>query len=131
MRNVIVRLIRRHRLDYAAFESACMEALKETGMRRPAPSRRLPRLLPESSLQRLYEVVDQWGNLQHQTMLRLLLYTAARHTGLPRWFPKRGLPAVLLQFCGYFTLSTEICRKDAKCTIPSGVSQFGRAQWHV
>jgi integrase len=78
VRKVITRLIRRHRLDYAAFETICKAARKETGLRRPGRSRRLPRLLPEASLRRFYDAVDQSGNLQHQIMLRLLLYTAVR-----------------------------------------------------
>ena len=34
----LARLIRRHRLDYAAFEAICKAATKETGLRRPARS---------------------------------------------------------------------------------------------
>jgi len=74
----VARLIRRHRLDYAAFEAICKAARKETGLRRPARSRRLPRLLPEASLRQFYDAVDQGGNLQHQILLRLLFYTALR-----------------------------------------------------
>jgi integrase/recombinase XerD len=51
---------------------------KEAGFRRPPRSRRLPCLLPEETLRRFYEAVDGSGNLQHQIMLRLLLYTAVR-----------------------------------------------------
>ena len=47
VRKAIARLIRRHRLDYAAFETICKAARKETGLRRPGRSRRFPRLLPE------------------------------------------------------------------------------------
>ena len=63
----LARLIRRHRLDHSQFEAA----RKETGLRRPARSRRLPRVLPEQTLRRYYEAVDQDGSLQHQIMLRL------------------------------------------------------------
>lgn len=76
--NHIARLVRRFRLDYHQFETLCKAVRKETGLRRPARSRRLPRLLPEASLRRFYETVDESGNLQHQIMLRLLLYTAVR-----------------------------------------------------
>jgi integrase len=38
----------------------------------------LPPILPESSLKKFYEVIDQAGDLQHQIMLRLLFYTAVR-----------------------------------------------------
>jgi integrase/recombinase XerD len=70
--------IRRHRLDYAAFERICREARKETGLRRPARRRQLPRVLPESTLRAFYEAVDRAGDLKHQIMLRLLFYTAIR-----------------------------------------------------
>jgi integrase len=74
----IARLVRRHRLDYVAFQAICKAVRKEAGLRRPPRCRRLPRLLPEESLRRFYEAVDGSGNLQHQIMLRLLLYTAVR-----------------------------------------------------
>src|SRR5213593_3291709 len=78
VRKTIARLIRRHRLGYSEFEAICKAARKETGLRRPARSRRLPRVLPEQTLRRYYEAVDPGANLQHQIMLRLLFYTAVR-----------------------------------------------------
>jgi integrase len=72
------RLVRRFRLDYRQFEVVCKAVRKETGLQRPARSRRLPRLLPEASLRKFYEAVDESGNLAHQIMLRLLFYTAVR-----------------------------------------------------
>jgi integrase/recombinase XerD len=72
------RLVRRHRLDYAAFTWLCREVRKETGLRRPARRRRLPRLVPDSTLRAFYEAVDRAGDLKHQIMLRLLFYTAVR-----------------------------------------------------
>jgi site-specific recombinase XerD len=74
----LARLIRRHRLDYAAFERLCRDARKETGLRRPARRRRLPRVLQESTLLAFYEAVDRAGDLKHQIMLRLLFYAAVR-----------------------------------------------------
>jgi integrase/recombinase XerD len=74
----IARLVRRSRLDYDGFQAVCKAVRKEAGLRRPPRSRRLPRLLPEASLRKLYEAVDGSGNLQHQIMLRLLFYTAVR-----------------------------------------------------
>jgi integrase len=74
----MARLVRRARLDYGGFRRVCAQLRKEAGLRRPPRSRRLPRLLPESSLRRFYQAIDQAGNLQHQIMLRLLLYTAVR-----------------------------------------------------
>jgi integrase len=75
---LIAQLVRRHRLDYVTFQAVCKAVRKEAGLRRPLRSRRLPRLLPEDSLRKFYEAVDNSGNLQHQIMLRLLFYTAVR-----------------------------------------------------
>lgn len=71
-------LIRRYRLDCAQFDLLCRQVRKEMGLRRPARSRHLPKLLPKTSLRAFYDAVDQGDNLQHQIMLRLLFYTAAR-----------------------------------------------------
>ena len=65
----LARLIRRHRLDYPQFERLCREARKQTGLQRPARRRRLPRLVPESTLRAFYEAVDRAGDLKHQIML--------------------------------------------------------------
>jgi hypothetical protein len=75
---VISNLVRRARLDYEAFRRMCAQVRKVVGLRRPRRSRRLPRILPEASLRRFYQEIDRGGNLQHQIMLRLLLYTAVR-----------------------------------------------------
>src|ERR1022692_3777600 len=72
------RLVRQNRLSYGQFNLICREVRKEMELRRPRRSRRLPNLLPDSSLKAFYETVDKSGNLQHQIMLRLLFYTAVR-----------------------------------------------------
>ena len=74
----ISNLVRRARLDYEAFRRVCGQVRKETGLRRPRRSRRLPRILSDASLRRFYQEIDRGGNLQHQIMLRLLFYTAVR-----------------------------------------------------
>jgi integrase len=74
----IANAVRRARLDYEGFRRVSALVRKELGLRRPPRSRRLPRILPEASLKRFYEVIDQAGDLQHQIMLRLLFYTAVR-----------------------------------------------------
>jgi integrase/recombinase XerD len=75
---VISNLVRRARLDYEAFRRVCAQVRKEIGLRRLRRSRRLPRILPDSSLRKFYQEIDRAGNLQHQIMLRLLFYTAVR-----------------------------------------------------
>jgi integrase len=74
----IANAVRRARLDYEGFRRVSVLVRKELGLRRPPRSRRLPRILPEASLKKFYEVIDQAGDLVHQIMLRLLFYTAVR-----------------------------------------------------
>ncbi len=74
----IVRLVRRARLDYEGFRRVCAQVRRELGLRRPARSRHLPRILPEASLKKFYEAIEQGGILQHEIMLKLLFYTAVR-----------------------------------------------------
>src|SRR5438128_5223633 len=74
----IVRLARRARLDYDAFQDVTRAVRRQLALRRPRRSRTLPHLLPEAILRKFYEAVDESGNLQHQIMLRLLFYTAVR-----------------------------------------------------
>ena len=74
----IVRLVRRARLDYEGLRRVCAAVRKELGLRRPGRSRHLPRILPESSLRAFFETIQAGGNLQHEIMLKLLLYTAVR-----------------------------------------------------
>jgi len=74
----IVRLVRRARLDYRGFCRVCERVRKETELRRPARSRRLPKILSDASLRRFFDVIQRSGNLQHEIMLKLLFYTAVR-----------------------------------------------------
>jgi integrase len=74
----IARLVRRARLDYEGFSHACAAVRKQLGLRRPGRSRRLPRILPESSLRRFYEAIQRGGDLQHEIMLKLLFLSALR-----------------------------------------------------
>ena len=74
----IANLVRRARLDYEAFRRVCTLVRKETGLRRPSRSRRLPKILPDPSLRRFFEAIQRSGNLQHEIMLKLLFYTAVR-----------------------------------------------------
>jgi integrase len=80
----IGNLVRRARLDYEGFRRVCAEVRRELGLRRPPRSRKLPRILSETSLRAFYEAIDRTGNLQHQIMLRLLFYTAVRVSELTR-----------------------------------------------
>lgn len=74
----IVSVIRRHRLNYDTFRKAAYEARRSLHMKPKGGGTRLPQLIPQDALKRFYDVVDKAGNLQHQIMLRLLLYAGVR-----------------------------------------------------
>jgi integrase/recombinase XerD len=76
--HAIARLVRRARLDYEGFRRVCAQVRKETGLRRPQRSRRLPKILSDASLRRFFDTIQHAGNLQHEIMLKLLFYTAVR-----------------------------------------------------
>src|SRR5437016_3367592 len=75
---VIANIVRRARLDYESFRRVCVQVRKEAGLTRPPRSRRLPRILPETSLKRFFDAIQGSGNLQHEIMLKLLFWTAVR-----------------------------------------------------
>lgn len=74
----IVNLVRAARLDYCAFNHVCENVRKELGLHKPRRGQQLPKILPESSLRKLYETISHAGNLQHEIMLKLLLFTGVR-----------------------------------------------------
>ena len=74
----IARIVQRARLSYDEFRRVCQEVRKLLDLKRPKRSRRLPQILPESALKAFYEAISAGGNLQHEIMLKLLLYTALR-----------------------------------------------------
>jgi site-specific recombinase XerD len=74
----IVNLVRRARLDYEGFRMLTRDVRAALHLRRPKKSRHLPKILPEASLRKFYEAIVKGGNLQHEIMLKLLLYTAVR-----------------------------------------------------
>jgi integrase/recombinase XerD len=80
----ISNLVRQARLDYYQFHHVCEAVRKELGLHRPARGRHLPKILPESSLRKFYETISRGGNLQHEVMLKLLLFTGVRVSELAR-----------------------------------------------
>jgi site-specific recombinase XerD len=74
----LVRLIKQHQLSYREFIDVCKLARKEIGLVRQKEGRKLPKILSDKELQQFFEGVDKVGNLKHQIMLRLLLFTAVR-----------------------------------------------------
>jgi integrase/recombinase XerD len=47
-------------------------------LQRPPPSRRLPQVLPETSLKKFFDAIRDGGNLRREITLKLLFYTAVR-----------------------------------------------------
>lgn len=78
----LASLLRRNRLSYREALDVFREARLVAGLRSLTRRRALPKLLPEASLRAYYEAVDRSANLQHQVMLRLLLFTAVRSAEL-------------------------------------------------
>jgi site-specific recombinase XerD len=74
----IVNLIRRHRLSYDALRQATHAARKHLGLKPPTGGRHLPKLLSDVALKAYFKAVDSTDNLQHQILLRILLYTGVR-----------------------------------------------------
>ena len=74
----LVRLARNERLSYDEFAYACQQALKELRLKKPKRERRLPQLLTPEELSRFFKVVSDSGQVQHEIMLKLLLFTAVR-----------------------------------------------------
>lgn len=74
----LVRVIRHLKLNYDTFRQAAHMARKHLGIKPPVRGRKLPKLLSEASLKAYFKAVDTTDNLQHQIMLRILLYTGVR-----------------------------------------------------
>ena len=74
----IVRVARQHRLGYEDFVYVCQQARLKLKLTKPAKERRLPEILSLAELKKFFKTVQKCGNLQHELMLKLLLYTAVR-----------------------------------------------------
>lgn len=74
----VVGLVRRADLDYEALKYVTREVRKRLGLTRGQRGRSLPRLLSGREVVAFFAAVDKAGDLQHQIMLRLLVYTGLR-----------------------------------------------------
>ena len=74
----VVNSARRHRVDYDQFIEDTKQARRTLGLTRPHRGRTLPNIPTEDSVKRFFSVIDKATNLQHQVMLRLMLYTGVR-----------------------------------------------------
>ena len=74
----VLRVARQHRLNYDDFLYVCQQVRLKLKLKKPKRERRLPEILSIADLRRFFKTVQRCGNLQHELMLRLLLYTAVR-----------------------------------------------------
>lgn len=74
----IVNAARRDRLDYDQFIEDSKQARLILKLTRPHRGRTLPNIPTEDSVKRFFSSIDKATNLQHQVMLRLMLYTGVR-----------------------------------------------------
>lgn len=74
----IIRVARQHRLGYEDFVYVCQQARIKLKLRKPRKERKLPEILSLSELKKFFKTVQECGDLQHELMLKLLLYTAVR-----------------------------------------------------
>jgi integrase/recombinase XerD len=74
----IIRVARQHRLSYEDFVYVCQQARIKLKLKKPGKERRLPELLSSAELKKFFKTVQKCGDLQHELMLKLLLYTAVR-----------------------------------------------------
>jgi integrase/recombinase XerD len=74
----IVRIARQHRLGYDDFVYVCQQARIKLKLKKHKKDKRLPELLSLTELRKFFKTVQQCGDLQHELMLKLLLYTAVR-----------------------------------------------------
>jgi site-specific recombinase XerD len=74
----IIRIARQHRLGYDDFVYVCQQARIKLKLKKQKKERRLPELLSSTELKKFFKTVQKCGDLQHELMLKLLLYTAVR-----------------------------------------------------
>lgn len=74
----ILRVARQHRLGYDDFVAVCQQVRVKLNLRKQKKERRLPEILSPPELKKFFKAVQKCGNLQHELMLKLLLYTAVR-----------------------------------------------------
>lgn len=74
----IVHVTRQNRLNYEEFVYVCQQVRIKLKLKKTKKERRLPELLSLVELKKFFKTVQKCGDLQHELMLKLLLYTAVR-----------------------------------------------------
>lgn len=74
----MLQVAKQHRLDYDEFLYVCQQVRRKLNLKKPKKERKLPELLSADDLRSFFKTIQKCGNLQHELMLKLLLYTAVR-----------------------------------------------------
>lgn len=74
----IVRLAKQNRLSYEDFVYVCQQVRLKLKLKKAKKEKRLPEILSLVELKKFFKAVQKCGDLQHELMLKLLLYTAVR-----------------------------------------------------
>ncbi len=71
-------ITRQHRLTYEDFVYVCQQVRLKLKLKKTKKEKRLPELLSAADLKKFFKTVQKCGDIQHELMLKLLLYTAVR-----------------------------------------------------
>jgi integrase/recombinase XerD len=74
----ILRIVRREHVDYASFLDICQRVREKAGLKRAKPQRKLPQLLSDADLKRFFQAIQDAQVIEHELMLRFLLFTSLR-----------------------------------------------------
>ncbi|MDQ5934351.1 MAG: integrase/recombinase XerD [Cyanobacteriota bacterium erpe_2018_sw_21hr_WHONDRS-SW48-000092_B_bin.40] len=74
----ISSIARQHRLSYEEFVSVCQQVRNKLRLTKTKKERQLPEILSMTELKQFFKAVQSCEDLQHELMLKLLLYTAIR-----------------------------------------------------
>ncbi|MBA4073515.1 MAG: integrase [Cyanobacteria bacterium PR.023] len=74
----VLRVARQHRLNYDEFIYVCQQVRLKLKLKKEKKEKRLPELLSLAELKKFFKTIQKHGDIQHELMLKLLLYTAVR-----------------------------------------------------
>jgi integrase/recombinase XerD len=74
----ILRIVRREHVDYASFLDICQRVREKAGLKRAKPQLKLPQLLSDVDLKRFFLAIQGGEVIEHELMLRFLLFTSLR-----------------------------------------------------
>lgn len=74
----ILKLVNKHRIDYADFEDITQRVREKAKLKRLKRDKTLPQLLTDADLRKFFQTIQQSGNIEHEVMLRFLYCTSLR-----------------------------------------------------